>query len=318
MSISAEDKAKYCTVAFYNVENFFDATDDSDTLDDDFTPRGAKKWSEERYSRKAKKIAKVIHEIGREETDKHPIIVGLAEIENDGVIEVLLRQKKLRDLPYDYVHFESPDERGIDTGLIYDTNYFKVTGSENLPLLLVDKNDRRDYTRDILYVRGNLKGEDTHIFVNHWPSRRRGAEETEHKRIQAAKTILKKIDALEDPNCNLIVMGDFNDDPTSKSIQTLMASGRFINPMEQLLSPVSGSANYKGEWNLFDQILLSHTFLNYEEGTNSFAKARIFSSKLVAEWKGKYKGNPFRTFEGRKYKGGFSDHFPVFVTLKQN
>ena len=91
-----------------------------------------------------------------------------------------------------------------------------------------------------------------------------------------------------------------------------------MNPMKQLLSPFEGSANYKGKWSLFDQILLTHSFLNYEKDTHSFIKAKIFSPRFLKEWKGRYKGNPFRTFAGKKYLGGYSDHFPVYIVLDEN
>ena len=221
---------------------------------------------------------------------------------------------------FDLEHFDSPDERGIDTGLIYHKDFFEVMEVETIPLYINNQNGERDLTRDILYVQGKLNGEELHIFVNHWPSRRDGADQTAYKRIEAAKTVLDKIDALqqEDNQLNIVLMGDFNDDPNSESIKTLMSSGLFINPMQQLLSPNSGSANYKGEWSLFDQIILSHSFINYEEGTHSFKSAKVFAPDFLKEWKGKYKGNPYRTYAGKKYIGGYSDHFPVYTILKFN
>ncbi|WP_298793061.1 endonuclease/exonuclease/phosphatase family protein [uncultured Allomuricauda sp.] len=306
------------TIAFYNLENFFDTTDDPHTLDDDFTPKGRKGWDEERFRKKSKKMAKAISQIGLEESDFPPVLIGIAEVENKKVIDALLGSKTLRVVDYDYVHFDSPDERGIDTALIYLHQHFKVLDSETIPLLIESENGNRDYTRDILYVHGVLHQEEVHVFVNHWPSRRDGADETSYKRIKAAETIIRKLNTLDSENPNCIIMGDFNDDPNSESIQKLMGTGLFINPMEKLLSPDSGSANYKGEWSLFDQILISHSFLNYEQGTHSFKKANVFSPQFLEEWKGKYKGNPFRTFVGKKYLGGYSDHFPVYVTLKEN
>ncbi len=306
------------TVAFYNLENFFDTQNDPHTLDDDFTPDGRKEWTESKFRKKAKKLARTISLIGQDDSTLRPILVGLAEIENKKALNTLLESKSLEGEDYAYVHFNSPDERGIDTALIYHNEHFKVLNSETIPLLISDGNGGRDYTRDILYVHGQLHQEEMHVFVNHWPSRRSGADETNYKRIKAAETVLQKIESLEEDNPNCIIMGDFNDDPNSESIQTLMNSGRFINPMQSLLSPDSGSANYKGEWSLFDQILMSHSFLNYEPNTHSFKKAKVFAPKFLKEWKGKYKGNPFRTFVGKKYLGGYSDHFPVYVILKEN
>ena len=306
------------TIAFYNLENFFDTHDDPHTLDDDFTPDGRKEWSESRFRKKSKKLGRTIALMGKDYSSVPPVLVGVAEVENKIALDAILGTKSIKDEDYDYVHFDSPDERGIDTALIYHKAHFKVLGTETIPLLISNGNGDRDYTRDILYVHGRLHKEEIHVFVNHWPSRRDGADETEHKRIKAAETVLNRINGLESENANIIVMGDFNDDPNSKSIKTLMDSGLFVNPMQQLLSPATGSANYKGEWSLFDQILVSHSFLNYEKGTHSFKKAKIFAPKFLKEWKGKYKGNPFRTYVGKKYLGGYSDHFPVYVVLKEN
>ncbi len=306
------------TIAFYNLENFFDTKNDPYLLDDDFTPNGFKRWNTSKFWNKANKISRTISRIGLEESDYPPVLVGMAEVENKGVIKSLLQSKQLRDIDYGVVHFDSPDERGIDTALIYHKKHFEVLDAETIPLMVQNTNGDRDLTRDILYVHGKLHQEEIHVFVNHWPSRREGVEETSYKRIKAAETILQKIDAIQGNRSNIIVMGDFNDDPNSQSIQTLMDTGKFINPMKKLLSPVSGSANYRGEWSLFDQILLSHSFLNYEKDTHSFVKAKIFSPRFLKEWKGKYKGNPFRTFAGKKYLGGYSDHFPVYVVLDES
>ena len=315
----SQNKEQY-TIAFYNLENFFDTVNDSGTLDDDFTPDGFKKWDDRKFGIKAKKMAKAIARIGTDDSNESPVLIGIAEVENSEVINTLLKTGELKDKNYDYVHFNSPDERGIDTALIYSKDHFRVFTSQTIPLLISNGNGERDFTRDILYVQGELHREEVHVFVNHWPSRRDGADKTSYKRIEAAKTILRKLDefSVDTDISNIIIMGDFNDDPNSDSIKTLMESGRFINPMQKMLSPASGSANYKGEWSLFDQILISHSFLNYEKGTHSFKKAEIYAPKFLKEWKGKYKGNPFRTFAGKKYLGGYSDHFPVYIILKNN
>ncbi|NJB71605.1 putative extracellular nuclease [Saonia flava] len=311
---------KLFTIAFYNVENLFDTTNDFYKLDDDFTPNGFKNWTPKRYRKKLIKLGKVISQIGHTENSKPPVLIGLAEIENGKVVKDLISVDTLKEIDYDYVHYESPDERGIDTGLIYNTKYFELIQSETLTVWINNPNGERDTTRDILYVNGKLNKEEVHIFVNHWPSRRDGEIETGYKRVQAAETLLEKMAIIEKTheNPNYIVMGDFNDGPNSESINTLLEDGTLYNPMKQLLSPVRGSANYKRKWSLFDQILFSHTFFNYEKETHSFAHANIFDEHFLKEWKGKYKGNPYRTYVGRKYVGGYSDHFPVYIQLKFN
>ncbi len=308
------------TVAFYNLENLFDTEDDAFTLDDDFTPEGVKKWSYKRYKKKLSKLAKTIDQLGRKHSAIPPALVGVAEVENHKVIQKLLQSGPLTKTPYDYIHFDSPDERGIDTALIYHKEYFETIFAEPIPLLIEDDDGERDTTRDILYVYGKLNGEATHIFVNHWPSRREGEEQSSPKRIKAAATMISYMSELEKTHDDLhyMIMGDFNDGPTDRSVKHLAESKDLYNPMEKLITPDRGSANYKRSWSLFDQILVSHNFFDYKKGTHSFAHADIFDEYFLTEWKGKYRGNPFRTYVGRKYKGGYSDHFPVYIQLKLN
>lgn len=309
------------TVAFYNLENLFDTEHAPDKLDLDFTPDGFKKWSMKRYKRKLYKLAKTISEVGTKSSTTPPVVIGIAEVENDGVIEDLIGAEHLREIDYGYVHYDSPDERGIDTALIYHKEFFKVLHSEPITLYVNNLDGVRDSTRDILYVHGSLNTEEVHIFVNHWPSRREGEIETGYKRVKAAQTISEFMEKLETRfvTPNYIVLGDFNDDPESESIQTLVNGKGLYNPMEKLHIPVQrGSANYQKSWSLFDQIMVSHSFLNHEKGTHSFAHANIFDEKFLREYEGKYKGNPYRTYAGRKYIGGYSDHFPVYIQLKFN
>ncbi|WP_339711235.1 endonuclease [uncultured Kriegella sp.] len=309
------------TIAFYNLENLFDTKDDPKTLDDDFTPKGAKKWSNKRYRRKLYKLAKTISEIGNEHTTAPPALVGVAEVENKDVMEDLIGSEPLCDIDYDYVHYDSPDERGIDTALIYRKSNFTVKYSEPITLFVNNPNGERDTTRDILYVLGELNGEEVHVFVNHWPSRRNGVNETNYKRVIAAETLKRYMAKIErefvDPN--YIIMGDFNAGPKSESIKNLMELPYLYNPMEKLHIPHErGSVNYKRSWSLFDQIMVSHNFLNHKKGTHSFAHANIFDEVFLTEFKGKFKGTPYRTYVGRKYIGGYSDHFPVYIQLKFN
>ncbi|UOB15927.1 endonuclease [Abyssalbus ytuae] len=315
-----KDKTNIHTVAFYNLENLFDTENDPLTLDDDFTPRGFKNWNKKRYEKKLYKLGKAISSVGYHKAHKSPAVVGLAEIENKKVIQDLVNSRHLKEKDFDIIHYESPDERGIDTGFIYQKRHFEVLKSEVEPLLVYDELGVRDYTRDILHVTGVLNNEPVHILVNHWPSRRDGAELTSYKRIEAAKTvhqIIERVKAVE-ANPSFIIMGDFNDDPFSESIKQHLVTPELYNPMEKLLNPYKrGSLNHKFNWNLFDQIIFSTNFFDIEEDTHAFAHADIFDEKFLAEWKGKYKGNPFRTYAGRKYLGGYSDHFPVYIQLKK-
>jgi len=305
------------TIAFYNLENLFDTKNHAHTLDDDFTPGGKKKWTKKRYRKKIKKLSKIISKLGTHNNTYMPVIVGVAEVENKKVLDDLIDADALKHRNMAYVHYDSPDERGIDTALLYRDKQFKVVHSEAIPLHINNLDGQPDATRDILYVKGELNGESFHILVNHWPSKRSGDEETSYKRIAAANRVLELMDTIknqeEDPH--FILMGDFNDGPKSESIKHLVESADLYNPMEKLLTPDRGSANYKFTWGLFDQILVSHNLFDHRIGTHSFSHANIFDAEDLKEWKGRFRGIPFRTYAGKKYLGGYSDHFPVYIQL---
>ena len=304
------------TIAFYNVENLFDTQDNPKTLDDDFTPEGRKKWTSKRYSRKLKKISTVIAQIGMEATGFPPAIIGLAEVENKQVINDLIATENLKHSNYGLVHFDASDERGIEVALLYRKKIFELIHAEAFTLLLTEEGGERDYTRDILWVKGKLKGVLMHFIVNHWPSRRNGTKETVWKRVKAANLvhdICAKIN-VETPNAPIIIMGDFNDDPTSISIKKHLVTPDFYNPFESLFAKGYGTSTHEDNWHLFDQIILSKTLLN--GSAFQFKYAAIFNEKFITEWKGKHKGDPFRTYIGKWHQGGFSDHFPVYIELE--
>lgn len=303
-------------IAFYNLENLFDTVDDPHTLDDDFTPESRKKWTDKRLHKKLDKLSRVISQIGKEEVGHPPVIVGLAEVENREVVEMLVEKKALKDLDYRVVHFDSPDERGIDTALIYRAAYFEVMQAKAQAALLYDDDGDRDYTRDILHVHGKLAGQDLHLMVNHWPSRRKGVEETEPKRLKVAGVQRQLVETVweQDAEARLIVMGDFNDGPSSKSI-ALLKGAEFINPLASEASDDSGSLSHDQEWYLFDQILVSHNMLD-PSGSIFFLESDIYDPDYLREYDGKYEGSPFRSYAGRKFLGGYSDHFPVFTVFR--
>lgn len=308
------------TIAFYNLENLFDTHNDKYTRDDDFTPRGKKRWTEKRYKRKLKKLGRAISYAGFFRSMQTPAIVGVAEVENMKVLRDLIKSKHLREHDYDIAHFDSSDERGMDVGLLYKADLFEVFSTDSLKVNIYHEDGQPDYTRDILYVHGKLLNDEIHVLVNHWPSRREGIEVSEPKRLTASEVLSGHIDSIlsKNPDANIVIMGDFNDDPNTKSIQELLKIDALYNPMKQLLDLDRGSLNYDFHWNLFDQIIFTHNFFKHEKDTLSFVHADIFDEIFLREWKGTNKGNPFRTFRGRRYLGGFSDHFPVYIQLKHN
>ncbi|WP_339659004.1 endonuclease [uncultured Polaribacter sp.] len=317
---SNKQKENSITIAFYNVENLFDTINNPKTFDDDYTPKGRNKWTFKRYKIKLKKLGSVIAQLGLQRSKNLPAIVGLVEVENAKVVADLVNSTYLKNHHYGFVHYDSPDERGIDVALLYNKTAFELLSSKTFPVFLNDDEGERDYTRDILKVSGNLQGELVHIFVNHWSSRREGATETEPKRIIAAETLIGIIDEIKakEMNPKIIIMGDFNDDPTSKSVKEIVVKDDFYNPMEFLLDKEKmGSLTYDGKWNLFDQIIFSKNFLDKTQGNLHFKHAEVFNKQWLKIYKGKLKGIPFRTYIGKWYQGGFSDHFPVYAFLEK-
>ncbi len=309
---------KLFSAAFYNLENLFDTAHDEYTLDEDYTPNGEFQWSEDRYNRKIQNLANVISKIGRKQSELPPVFIGVAEVENDTCLEDLINDEKLKPHQYDFVHYNSPDERGIDVAFLYQKKHFELIYSDNYPLMLIDNSGDRDYTRDVLLVHGKLFGKPVYIIVNHWPSRNNGANSSDYKRVQAAKLVIDIINDIykENEKAKIIIMGDFNDDPNSNSIKNILMSDAFFNPMLALQQNKKGSVRYSNKWFLFDQIIMSDNLLNKSPDQLKFISAEIFDDHFLQELKGKRKGSPKRTYIGKWHLGGYSDHFPVFTYFK--
>jgi len=307
------------TIAFYNLENLFDIYNDERTNDDEFLPTSAKRWTEKRYQKKIYKLGSVISKIGFEDSLKPPALVGLGEVENDTVLNDLIQTEDLIGFNYGFVHYDSKDERGIDVALLYDRDQFVVEASETYSIYLETPEGERDFTRDILLVSGILDGDPIHVIVNHWPSRHEGDNETSYKRMIAAKKVLEIISQVLEKHefPRIIVIGDFNDNPNNESIQFLTANSNLFNATESLWSRNRGTENHDFQWNLFDQIFISKNLLMPDSDGYSFERADIFDDKFVTQFRGKFKGQPFRTYVGKKYMGGYSDHFPIFIQLKK-
>ncbi|TRO67574.1 endonuclease/exonuclease/phosphatase family protein [Christiangramia sabulilitoris] len=313
------------TVAFYNVENLFDTVDDTLTFDDDRTALGKDRWTEDRYRKKLENIAKVLSEIGVDQTGDSPLIIGLCEIENRLVLEDLTTHPYLKEKKYGIIHFDSPDERGIDVALLYRKAGFIPLNAQPRKLLIYEQ-DKRDYTRDQLVVTGLLRGEEVHFIINHWPSRSGGEAKSSYKREKAALLNKKIIDSLykENPAARIIGMGDFNDDPTNKSfkkfLQTKGSIGEvgdkeLFNPMEIMLKNGKGTLAYRDSWNLFDQIYVSQSLISKDFNGFQFYKAGIFNPPYVITQNGQFKGYPYRTYGSAGYEPGYSDHFAVYIYL---
>lgn len=317
------NKKRNLTVAFYNVENLFDLKDEPGKKDEEFTPEGDKKWTAERYQIKIDTLARVLSSINKNEL---PEIIGLCEVENKTVLEDLIQSKYLSAGNYKVIHYESPDFRGIDCALVYRPKEFKVLESKSINIKFKDENAYP--TRDILYVKGRSKNREIlHLFVNHWPSRIGGTEKTESKRVEVARILQSKIDSIktEDSDAKFILMGDMNDEPSNKSMFDVLSAKHPQNTNAEMLNLMfpahenkKGSYNYRGNWNMLDNIIISSNLLD-EKGFQCIDQKGYVFQKEWMQYKSKNgQISPSRTYGGPNYYGGLSDHFPVYFKLHRN
>jgi predicted extracellular nuclease len=313
-------------IMFYNVENLFDIENDPKTNDDEFTPQGSRYWTEYRYRQKLNNIYKVIVAVGEWNL---PIIVGLAEIENRKVLNDLINKTPLYKSDYEIIHYNSPDNRGIDVGLLYSSKHFVPISHKPIPVKWSDTT-RTSKTRDILYVCGVSDNKDTlHLFVNHWPSRSGGQIETEDLRMDVAGILKNYTDTIlaENPVAKIVIMGDLNDYPTDRSlVEALNAETNYdeIKPknlynLSYYLQEVKNRGTYKygGQWGILDQIIISGTLLDTTNTTyTTIDNVYVYSAEFLLEKDEQYAGHkPNRTYVGYKYNSGYSDHLPTYVDI---
>lgn len=327
-SAQAQQKRyKVHTVAFYNLENLFDTIRNPEIFDEEYTPEGKNSWTHKKYLKKLDNLSRVISEIGTGDQQKEsPTILGVSEIENRGVLEDLVKHSKLINLGYGIVHFDSPDRRGIDVALLYKKKDYIVNSTSNIPLYISDANGKRVYTRDQLLVSGYLDGEEMHFIVNHWPSRSGGEKRSSPFREAAGALNKKIIDSLLNinPKAKVMTMGDLNDGPYNKSVKVALGAERkkedtkpngMFNPFEEMSKKGLGTLAYRDAWDLFDQIIITGTFLDTNDkdySTYKYWKAGIYQKPYMVQQTGQYKGYPLRNANNEV---GFSDHFPVYVYI---
>ena len=316
---------KVHTIAFYNVENLFDTINDTTKFDERSPMMELKTAREEIYQKKVQNMADVISKIGAKTSNNSPAVIGICEVENRAVIEDLANDPALLTKNYGIVHYDSPDERGIDVALMYQKALFRpLSSSAHQTKLSDNSSDGRDYTRDVLLVSGYLEEDLIHVLVNHWPSRSGGEARSRSKREAAAAVNKRLVDSLqmEDPYAKIFVMGDLNDNPTNSSLKKVLKTKgdkrkvgfkELFNPMESFFKKGLGSNAYRDAWSLFDQIIVSKPLLEEDYSSFRFYKAGIFNAQFLITKKGQYKGYPFRSFSWGGFTGGYSDHFPVFV-----
>ena len=334
-------------IAFYNMENFFDCLHDSAKDDHDFTPQGIKGWGNAKYANKRNRLFKVIAALDAE----CPLAaIGLAEVENARVLRELCRGTPLRYKNFDFVHFESPDPRGIDVALLYRKDLLSIDTSYPVPLIIPPDSVAR--TRDMLYVRafveaspvppdsgmsGNRLSKDAsgtgtgkhpcanrkktclHLFVCHFPSKYGGATETDHKRAAAARLLRRHMDSLscKDSSAIILAMGDLN----THALDSVLAPLRSQPYLNLMASPTwrprfaryrIGSHKFREEWSTIDHIILPRRILPWIRGKQAFVFARGFLLQSDERYMGI---KPFRSFYGARHLGGYSDHLPVYIDL---
>lgn len=318
---SQKNDRKTVTAAFYNVENLFDTINDPAIDDDEFLPSSAKKWNTEKYNKKLENIAKVIKSINKKEL---PEIIGFAEIENRQVLEDLISISYLRNGNYQIVHQDSPDGRGIDVALIYKPAEFQYISHSIIPFTAAEEPDFK--LRDILYVQGILSKKDTvHVFINHWKSRSGGEKETEKYRVIQSQLLRSRVDELlaSDKNAKILIMGDLNDEPRNVSIfeylkanNNMADTKNLFNLMLPLADEGNGTLTYRGKWNMLDNIIVSRSFLTNNKGfIVEKNRGNIFNPEFITFVNNKGEKSPNRTYGGNNYYGGYSDHYPVYVTF---
>jgi predicted extracellular nuclease len=297
-------------VACWNVENLFDTVDDPAVeKDEEFIPTAKKKWTEERFETKCRRLARVIKDMNKR---RGPDILGLCEVENRAVIEALISALELRKRDYGIVHKDSPSTRGIDCALIYDQGKVKLKSSDFIAV----KSWR---TRDIVEAEFAAGEYSFFVFVNHWTARM-GAS-TFKGRVAAAKTLRKRIDEIftKDSKADILVIGNLNDEPVSDSIREhLKAStdresleeGDLFNPMGPLHEdPNKGTCNYGRQWLVLDHVIMSQGLLS-DKGF----RWKPDSLEVVVKNYQLYK--PGTPQAKHRYFGGYSDHLPVACVIE--
>ena len=325
MALRGQSDSLY-KVAFYNVENLFNPQDDSSKNDDAFTPKGLYHWTYKKYVRKVNNIAKVLLAMG---TWEPPDIIGLAEIEDEAVLRKLCYDSPLKGYRYRFVHYESPDRRGVDVGLLYRPDRVRILRSTAIPVVFPFDTAARN--RDILYAVAQFpNGDSLHLFVNHWTSRYGGYAPTIPKRNYYASVVRARADSIlrVEPSANILISGDFNDYLTDESIREVLRAGDIDNPQHSdytlfdlryrfLRMQNVGTHKHEDFWGCLDQIIVSPALLDEHSSLHIIGReAHIFKADFMVEPDEKYDGyKVYRTYLGPRYIGGYADHLPVFVRM---
>jgi len=321
-------------VAFWNLQNLFDTVDDPEKNDESFLPDGDMEFTPERLEKQMYNLSRVIHSMN---SGNGPDLLGVCEVENQAVLSSIVN-KFLPELDYKIAYLESPDNRGIDNGLLYKANKFKLLNLQADTIYLSD-----GWPTRLIFGVNLLTESDEKItvFVNHWPSRSGGRKESEPNRITAAQTLRDAVDRIfsKDASAKIMIIGDFNDEPTNVSILNTLNAQPIICDFAEDIEVLEdndtdlfnlsyktyvdglGTYIYKDDWNMLDQIIVSRSLLSDKKFFYLCNSFEIYKPYYIVTQSGQFKGAPFPTYGGRRYLGGYSDHFPViakFILNKMN
>lgn len=342
MTAQAQGKHRNYVVGFYNLENLFDIYDDPVKNDAEYTPEGKNKWTEAKYQKKLSNMARVIKEMAKENGRYHTIL-GVSEIENRLVLEDLVSQPAIADANYQIIHYDGPDRRGVDVALLYNPKQFTYLDSESIPYtfdsptidFIMSKEEQEYFkTRDVLMVHGLIEGEHFAIYVAHLPSRAGDKRGSYQLRDRGGEIIYSHAMEMQKkyPGIKIITMGDMNDNPTDTSISVYhhakenvedVTETDFFCPFISMLKAGYGSLAYRGEWSIYDLILVNKNLLDAPDGGLKIHQfktgyyGRVFKKPFLITQKGQYKGYPFRTFSNGSFVGGYSDHLPTYIVLSK-
>lgn len=290
-------------IVWWNVENLFDCRHDTLKEDRDFLPEGSYHWTRSRYWKKLDNLSRTIAAIA--DDDAWPMVVGLCEVENDTCLRDLTRRSPLRLARYAYVHEEGPDVRGIDVAMLYDSLQFHLLGYKAVRIPSAEQGYRP--TRDILHVWGLAASlpDTLHIIMVHLPSRAgSGIKGNAHRKL-AFSVLCNLIESLNDKH--ILLMGDFNAEPNDRIFRKIGKHMTSLMPNKRKeLHRAKGTYYFRKLWSYLDHILVSPTLLPYTEKQVCVGRFPFLLTK---------EGTPWRTYQGPVYKGGFSDHLPIWVDL---
>ena len=335
-------KHKSYVIGFYNLENLFDTYHDEGKNDYEYLPDGANEWTEEKYAKKLKNMARVIADMKKDNGAWHAVL-GVSEVENRHVLEDLVSEPAIAEANYQIVHYDGPDRRGVDCALFYRPEVFKYITSESIPFTFepsridwsawTDEEKDAFRTRDILMVRGTIDGEMFAFFVCHLPSRL-GGKGADLRPRGAEIAYMRAMELQEEfPGIKIVVMGDMNDNPTDVSMTEYLHGKEyrddlddedFFNPFLSMIKAGYSSLYYRGAGNIFDIVMVNKALADAEDDTFEIQPilkkkfyGRIFSKPYMTNQSGQYKGTPFRTFSNGAFVNGYSDHYPTYIVIKK-